>query len=71
MICCWTLARQVVPDLVGPVGLLSRNVAPGLGDLEHVDLLEEAELVAGDEVGAARSGRSSGSAAGRSAGARR
>ena len=44
--------RQAVPDLVGPYGLLSRNVAPWLGDVEHVDPPQQVELVAGDEAGA-------------------
>ena len=43
------LARQLVPDLVGPYGAFSRKTPPGSRVLEHVEALEEVELVAGDE----------------------
>ena len=63
-ICSCTSTGRCVPRLVGGYGLLSRNVAPGSARREHVDPIEEAELVTGDEVGARRSGRSSRSVAG-------
>ena len=45
------LDRELLPDLVRAVGAVEQEGRPGLGELEHVDPLEEAELVAGHEVG--------------------
>ena len=59
MIAVLHLARQLVPDRVGPVGAFSSNTAPGRGAGEHVVAVEEAELVAADEVRAAGSGTAS------------
>ncbi len=50
MICCWTLAGQLVPDLVGAEGAVEEEHGAGRGGLEHVELLEEDEGVAGHEV---------------------
>ena len=44
--------RQVLPDLVGPEGCVEQERRALGGDVEDVDLLQEAELVAGDEPGA-------------------
>ena len=63
-ICRCTLDRQVVPDLVGPYGLLSRNVAPAWPTSSTFVLLEQPELVAGDEVGVVDEIGASGSARG-------
>ncbi len=45
------LARQVVPDRVRAVRRVEQEDGAGGGVLEHVDLVEELELVAGDEAG--------------------
>ena len=47
------LARQVVPDGRRTVGCIQQHGGAGGGDGEHVEALEEAELVAADEVGPA------------------
>ena len=52
MIGRWTLARQVVPDLVGAVRAVEQERRAVLGHAQHVGPLEQAELVAGHEVGA-------------------
>ena len=65
------LARQVVPDLVRAVRGVEQEDAARAGELQDVELLQERELVAGDEVRRADQVGASGSAAGRSAGARR
>ena len=65
------LARQLVPHLVRPVGAVEQEGGAGPRERQHVELLHELELVAGDEVGAGRSGRTTRSASARSAGARR
>ncbi len=44
-------ARQVLPDLVGPVRGVEQEGRSVLGVLEHLGLAEQPELVAGDEVG--------------------
>ena len=64
------LARQVVPHRVRGVRRVEQEDRARGGVLEHVDLVDELELVAGDEPGAGRPGRPSGSAAGSSADAR-
>ncbi len=43
--------RQLVPDLIGPEQAVEQEDAAGLGIFEHLELLEEVELVAGHEVG--------------------
>ena len=48
------LGGDLVPDLVGGEGAVEEEDAALLGVGEHVELLEEGELVAGDEVGLAR-----------------
>ncbi len=53
MICFCTAARQVIPDCVCIEGAVEQEGGAGFRVLEHVDALEERELVAGDEVGAA------------------
>ena len=45
------LARQVVPHLVGPERGVEQERRAGAGEVEHVVLVEELGLVAGDEVG--------------------
>ena len=46
------LARQLVPDLVGGQRRVQQERRARRGVLEHVDLVDELELVAGDEAGA-------------------
>ena len=46
------LARQVVPDLVGREWGVQQERRARRRVLEHVDLVDELELVAGDEPGA-------------------
>ena len=46
------LPRQVVPDLVGGKRRVQQERRARRGMLEHVDLVHELELVAGDEAGA-------------------
>ena len=43
-------ARQAVPDLVRPARAVEQEHAAGRGEPQHVLALEEAELVAGDEI---------------------
>ncbi len=69
MISLLHLDGEVVPDLVGRVRAVEQERGATLGPVQHRHLLEEAELVAGDEVGVARRDTWSGSVAGRSAGA--
>ena len=45
-------ARQVIPDFIRAVDAVEQEDAAGLGILEHVEPLQEGELVAGDEIGA-------------------
>ncbi len=42
-------SRQPIPHLVGPVGRIQQEHRPVHGVLEHVDPLQELELMAGDE----------------------
>ena len=42
---------QVVPDFVGAERAVEQEDRAGLGCFEHIHPLQEAELVAGDEVG--------------------
>ncbi len=51
MICLLHLLRQSSPDLVFVVGAVEQEGRTLLGILEHVVLLEEGEVVTGDEVG--------------------
>ena len=43
---------QLIPDLFGPVRRVEQERRPVLGELDDLGSLEQAELVAGDEVGA-------------------
>jgi hypothetical protein len=63
-------ARQAVPDRVGPERSVEQEDAAGLECLEHVEAVEEIELVAGDEGGTPDQVGRADRAAGRSAGAR-
>ena len=49
--CCCASRGSRSHTSSGPKGLLSRNVPPGLAYVQNLHLLEQAELVAGDEVG--------------------
>ena len=49
MICSLHGAGQVVPDLVGAEGAVEQEDGARLGGLQHVEALQERELVAGDE----------------------
>ena len=49
MICSCTSRRQLVPHLVGAVGAVQQERGARLGHRQHVDPLQEVELVAGDE----------------------
>ena len=65
------LPRQVIPDLVGGERRVQQERRAGRRVFEDVDLVDELELMAGDEAGAIRPGTPSGSAACSCAGARR
>lgn len=43
--------RQVIPDLGGAVGRVDEQGGSRGGDLEHVQLLQQVELVTSDEAG--------------------
>ena len=45
------LARQLAPHLVGPVGAVQQEGRARARERQHVELLHELELVAGDEIG--------------------
>ena len=47
------LAGKVVPRVVGRVRAVQQERRAGLGEAEHVDAVEETELVTRDEVGVA------------------
>ncbi len=44
------LARQMIPDLPGTVDSVQQEHRTGTGILQHVELLQELELMTGDEV---------------------
>ena len=58
------LARQLLPDLVGGERRVQQEHRARRRVLEHVDLVQELELMAGDEAGAVDQIGASGSAAG-------
>ena len=51
MIRCWVFLGEVIPDLFRAVDAVQQECAVLGGILEHIQLLHEGELVAGDEVG--------------------
>ena len=69
-ICCCTSRGRWSQTSSGGVGRVQEEDRARGGALQHVELLQELELVAGHEARACGSGRSSGWAAARSAGAR-
>ena len=71
MICSCISLRQVVPDLVGGKRRVQQERRARRGVLEHVDLVHELELVAGDEAGAIHEVRRADRPLARCAGARR
>ena len=44
-------SRQLIPDVLGAERAVQQERAALAGSIEHLEALEEAELVAGDEIG--------------------